>query len=111
MEKETGRISINNAISCGFIINELVSNAIQHAITNYHEGMISINIGSSKKNHVITIHNDGIGFPKNIDFYNPSSFGLKLVHMLVKQLKGTISMERKNGSTFIVRFPKEKGVV
>jgi two-component sensor histidine kinase len=105
------RISINKAISCGLIVNELVSNAIQHALRDIENGSVRIEVHSSEDNHVIRISDNGQGFPDHIDFYHPTSLGLKLVHMLIQQLKGSISMKCKNGSIFTLTFPREKGVM
>ncbi len=100
-------IDFKKAISCGLIINELVSNAIKHAFTDQEKGIIQINISSSKTHHIISIQDNGKGFPKNIDFYHSTSLGLQLIHMLVNQLKGQIRMKNEGGSTVIVRFPKK----
>ena len=52
----------------------------------------------------LTVKDNGIGFPDELDFRNTETLGLQLVTDLVKQLKGTIQMSRDKGTTFLIRF-------
>ncbi len=76
------------------IINELLSNIMEHAFKNMNDGIIKVS-ASIKRNHVsMIVEDNGIGIPKSVDFENSTGVGLKLIGMLVKQIGGTIRIER-----------------
>lgn len=102
-------ISFKKAISCGLIINELVSNAIQHAFPQQRKGIITINITSSKKDHLISIKDNGIGFSKSFDPQQNQTLGLQLVNMLIQQLKGHIEITNEEGAHISLTIPRNNG--
>ena len=88
------------------MINELVSNALKHAFTPGMGGLIRIEMKrDAEKRYHLTVHDNGTGFPDEVDYRNVSSLGLQLVNTLVEQLKGKISLEKKTGTTFMIIFP------
>jgi len=101
-------IDINRAIPCGLIVNELVSNSLKYAFLGGREGgegEISIKFYSNKQGKItLVVSDNGVGFPEDIDFRNPESFGMQVVNDLVEQLGGTIELDRKGGTTFKVKF-------
>ncbi|MEH1801277.1 MAG: PAS domain S-box protein [Nostoc sp.] len=107
LETDIDSVSLNvdQAIACGLVINELISNALKHAFPNQQVGTISIalrNIGNSIE---MTIRDNGIGLPENLDWRNTDSLGLSLVYDLVtEQLEGNITLERNHGTGFKIQF-------
>ncbi|MGD0235794.1 MAG: histidine kinase dimerization/phosphoacceptor domain -containing protein [Syntrophorhabdales bacterium] len=98
-------LGITEAIPCGLIINELVSNGLKHAFPKGGEGEITIQMQKQDTNRIVLIVSDsGIGFPKDVDIRNSPSLGLTLVNSLVEQLDGTIELDRRGGTTFTIRF-------
>jgi two-component sensor histidine kinase len=98
-------LGITEAIPCGLIINELVSNVLKHAFPKGKGGEITIQLTRESPNHTTLIVSDnGIGFPEHVDFRNASSLGLTLVNSLVQQLDGSIELDRRGGSTFTITF-------
>jgi len=98
-------LDIETAIPCGLMINELVSNALEHAFPEGRSGKISIAFHADKKGtFTLSISDDGIGFPKDVDFPTSGSMGLQLVCMLVEQLEGTIELDRSGGTKFTITF-------
>ncbi|HED06480.1 MAG TPA: PAS domain S-box protein, partial [Ignavibacteria bacterium] len=90
-------LGVDTAILCGLIINELISNSLKHAFPNGKKGEIFIGLSKDAGNRFILIVKDnGIGFPKEIDFRNTESLGLQLVTTLTDQLGGTVELN-KNG--------------
>ncbi len=99
-------LDIDAAIPCGLIINELVSNSLKHAFP-YDKGRIKIFFRSIDDNIELVVSDNGVGIPDTIDFRTTESLGLHLVTILVEdQLKGTISLDRSNGTTFKITFKK-----
>jgi PAS domain S-box-containing protein len=98
-------LDINTAIPCGLIINELVSNSLNHAFPDGRGGKLVIELRSHKDKHCsLIISDNGIGFPEDIDFRNTESLGMQLVITLVEQLDGTIELDRSKGTEFRIRF-------
>ncbi|MDP8965980.1 MAG: PAS domain-containing protein, partial [Cyanobacteriota bacterium] len=98
-------LSIDTAIPCGLIINELVSNALKYAFPNQARGIISITLNSEEDNYyTLTIRDNGIGLPHNFDFNTVESLGLQLVKILASQLEGTVQVDGHFGTEFHLRF-------
>jgi len=98
-------LGVNTAVPCGLIINELVSNSLKHAFPNGKEGEIRVALRSDNANKFALIVSDnGVGFPKDLDFRNTETLGLQLVTTLVKQLGGTIELDRSGGTEFKITF-------
>jgi len=98
-------LDINTAIPCGLIINELVSNSLKHAFPGGKEGEVYINLYSDKDNkYTLMVSDNGVGFPKDLDYRKTDSFGIQLVNMLIEQLNGSINLERRVGTKFTIEF-------
>ncbi|MCI0716804.1 MAG: ATP-binding protein, partial [Chlorobi bacterium] len=99
------KLSIDIAIPCGLIINELVTNALKYAFPNGKSGKVEIELSNIHNNHYeLVVKDNGVGFPHNIDFKNTSSLGLQLVNTLVGQIDGEIEMENHAGTAYRIRF-------
>ena len=104
--------SLSQAIPCGLIINELVTNALKHglkcvrSIGGQAMGELSIAIRRANQTLSISVGNDGIPFPSEIDIHHPFSAGLQLVKSLVEQLEGKLTLERTRGTVFTFSFPE-----
>ena len=102
-------LDINTAIPCGLIINELVTNSIKYAFPNERYGTITVNLYSYHEDeYVLTISDDGIGLPEDIDLKNTATLGLRLVYNLINQLEGSIELNKTNGALFKIAFSKLK---
>ncbi len=98
-------LSINDAIPCGLIINELISNALKHAFPEGEKGEITIDFYSNEDNRLTLVVSDtGIGLPEDIDISDAKTLGLQLISDLVDQLKGTLEIERDGGTAFRITF-------
>ena len=95
---------IDTAIPLGLIINEIVSNSLKHAFTD-HKGEIIVEIVPDVDGqYMLTIRDNGIGFPEDLDFMNTDSLGMQLVVSLVEQIEGSIELVRGNGTEFRIKF-------
>jgi PAS domain S-box-containing protein len=98
---------VNTAITCGLIINELISNALKYAFVEGAAGEIRINFQSSDRGKLILVVSDnGIGLPENFELQKTESLGLQIVQALTNQLQGEIEIERNNGTEFRITFPE-----
>ena len=102
-------LGINEAIACGLIINELVSNALKHAFPEGRSGKICISLHVSNSDKLcLMVSDDGVGLPANLDLPHTQSLGLKLVASLTNQLKGELEFSTTTGANFRVTFPAPK---
>lgn len=102
-------LSIDSAIPCGLIINELVSNSIKHAFPEDWKvektpGIRIILSSLGQDTYELIVADNGIGMPVDLDLNNVVSLGLKLVNTLVKQLQGSLELRREGGTEFRIRF-------
>jgi two-component sensor histidine kinase len=98
-------LDTNQAIPCGLILNELLSNCLKHAFPDERAGEIRIELRSDAAPQVTLIVCDtGIGFPAEVDSCHPETLGLQLVHSLTEQLGGRLETEAISGTTFTLTF-------
>jgi PAS domain S-box-containing protein len=102
IDSDSITMSIDNAIPCGIIINELVSNSLKHAFPDGRKGIISISLKQNRKKVTLIVSDDGIGMAPNMDIRKSTSLGLELVNALVQQLNAKITLETNNGTTFTI---------
>jgi PAS domain S-box-containing protein len=104
-------IDINILSPIGIIINELITNAMKHAFPDRDDGIIIVeariedaDIKGQGNNVSIVIQDNGSGLDDSVDIESTAGFGLKLIGLLVKQLRGKISIERGKGTKYIMKF-------
>ena len=100
-------LSIDEAIPCSLIINELVTNAVKYAFTGTGHGEIRIELAETEKGIRLLVKDNGVGFPPELNFRETETLGLQLVTMLVKQLDGTIEQSVDSGTKYTMQFGKK----
>jgi len=101
-------LDITIAIPCGLIINELITNALKYGFPDDKQGVIKVSmnkIDNGKLN--LTVLNNGVDLPEDFDMTNLSSFGMRLVDILIDQLGAELNIERKNGVAFSITFEND----
>jgi len=97
-------IDINKAVPLGLILNELITNALKHAFPDDREGKVKIKFNKKGSSYNLIISDNGIGFPKDLDFRKAESMGLILITSLVNQIDGEIKLDRSKGTSYKIRF-------
>ena len=83
----------------------MVSNAFKHTFPNNNNGNILIKFEfNSKKEMILSVNDDGVGLPENIEISNTQSMGMQLISALAVQLNAKIQVNRNNGTLFELRF-------
>lgn len=110
IDVENITLDINNSVPCGLIINELLMNSLKYAFPNGRQGTIKITFKQKDNNMLqLTISDDGVGFPKDLDIRNTESLGLRLVSNLAEsQLHDEIILNRDSGTEFQINFRQKK---
>ncbi len=105
IEVESVPLNIETAIPCGLLLNELVTNAFKHAFPHNRCGKVHIALHQDATAQLhLTIWDNGIGIQADFDWQNSPSLGLKLVHILSKQLKAKVKFNGTNGTFFRFSF-------
>jgi two-component sensor histidine kinase len=100
---------VDTAIPCGLIINEIVSNSLKYAFPDGKEGKIKITLRLTDGDEIeLTVSDNGISMPDDLDLSNTGSLGLKLVRVLTDQIEGKLEVDRSEGTTFRIRFKRIK---
>ncbi|MCP4537368.1 MAG: PAS domain S-box protein [Chloroflexi bacterium] len=108
-------ISVNKALPCGMIVNELMTNALKYAFPpplsspplGGREHEIRVEFGAHEDAYVLTVGDNGVGLPPALDWHATESLGLKLVNIWATyQLAGTLDVNTRDGTIFAIKFPK-----
>ncbi|NNM19320.1 MAG: sensor histidine kinase [Croceitalea sp.] len=95
------KLSIDTVIPLGLIINETVTNALKYGIPDNVAGEITINLSKKGANtYEMYLGDNGIGFPEDVNPKTSNSLGLKLIHNLARQLRGTIARDTESKGTY-----------
>ena len=105
IDAENISLGIDTAIPCGLVISELVSNALKHTFPD-GKGRIDIKFHRTDENEIeLIVKDNGMSSPDGGDFRNTESLELELATILVEdQLSGNISMEKGEGTEFLIKF-------
>ncbi|MEJ2181900.1 MAG: PAS domain S-box protein [Nitrospirota bacterium] len=97
-------LNIDMMVSCGLIINELITNSLKHAFEDTGAPEIDISLSIDDGRAVLVYADNGTGLPEHIDFHNSDTLGLQIINMLTYQLKGSIEVNASAGTTFTIAF-------
>jgi two-component sensor histidine kinase len=97
-------LNIDTAISLGLIVNELLTNSFKHAFPNNLKGFIEVilheDTDTERRRLQLTIRDNGVGIPQNIDVNSTASLGLRLVKILTQQLRAKLDLSCDKGTSF-----------
>ncbi len=110
IEVEDASLSIETAIPCGLLINELITNSLKYAFPEERKGELKISLRSINEDELeLIVSDDGIGMPEDLDFRTTESFGMDLIRMMAEdQLDGQIELDRTAGTKFNIRIKRQK---
>ena len=98
--------SIEMAVHCGLILNELVTNAIKHAFPDARVGEVTVTLEHDTGTGTVCLRvkDNGVGLPENLDWRQTSSLGLQLVQMLAGQIRTSVQIGPGPGTEFQINF-------
>lgn len=113
----TGRVKLNTdvqkvelgldqAIPCGLILNELLSNALKHAFPGGGEGIIDLRVLLDGSRVSITVADNGVGLPADFHDEHSANLGLQLVQTLTEQIDGRIERKPGKGAQWVLTFDR-----
>jgi two-component sensor histidine kinase len=98
------QVDVDKAIPLGLILNELISNAFKHAYEDQPRPELKIELQLSNEQLHIHLSDNGTGRSSTLNA-EPGSFGLRMVNMLVRQLRGTIVTNTDVGTHYSLQIP------
>ncbi|MCP3922659.1 MAG: hypothetical protein GY714_08750 [Desulfobacterales bacterium] len=104
------KLTINQAVPCGLIINELITNAFKHAFTGSLNVIdISASYIDNKKKIRLVIKDNGSGLPEDFKIDDNISLGMRIISLLVEnQLEGEWHFKNDGGACFTLEWPIEE---
>ncbi len=104
---EQVQLDVEQAIPCGLILNELVTNALKYAFKERSSGLITVTLSQIGNEEIIlAVADDGVGLPDGFNWKKSKSMGLPIVGILARQLDGSVEVESRAGLKVTVRFPQ-----
>jgi PAS domain S-box-containing protein len=100
-------LSIEKAVPCGLILNELAGNALKHAFPSGCDGEVTVSMERhpSADTACLRVRDNGVGLPAGMDWRHTRSLGLRLVRILAVQLHGTVDTGIGPGAELRITFP------
>jgi PAS domain S-box-containing protein len=105
LDSEDAILSVDRAIPAGLIVNELVSNALEHAFPDERDGVITVAFSTSEDHGCLRISDNGVGVDDTDAMERDQTLGLRLVKGLVRQLRGNMEINGSGGLTYTINFP------
>jgi len=105
LDLESILLSVDTAIPCGLLVNELVTNALKHGLAGREVLRLAVRARREQDRVLLRVADDGPGFPAHLDFRNTESLGMQLVVHLAEQLQGVLELEPGPGCAFSLSFP------
>ncbi len=107
---DTVRVSMDQATPCGLLVNELLTNCLQHAFPDGRSGQVALGLRKISDDGMLclSIADNGIGIAAEIFQMKRKSLGMQLVHDLARQLKGTLECQTTNGTSYQIRFKADE---
>lgn len=99
---------LDQAIPCGLLVNELITNALKYAWKQGEKGTITITLYQVKSIIHLNIFDDGVGLPFNFHEKKVETLGLQLVETLIEQLDGELDVQNENGTKYFIKFENIK---
>ena len=97
-------LEVTNAIPCGLILNELITNSLKHSVENKKPVLTIGLFRRPDKMYELSVEDNGKEFPVDFSFENAKTLGLQLVFSLTQQLHGEIEIIRNGGTTIKIVF-------
>jgi two-component system CheB/CheR fusion protein len=107
IDSEPVWLEITQAVPCGLLVNELLTNGLKHAFPDARPGQLRVSFRCSEDQCVLDVADNGVGLPETISLQNASSMGFQLLNLLVQQLKGTLHIDRSSGTRFTIVFMRK----
>jgi two-component system, sensor histidine kinase PdtaS len=102
-------VTVEKAIPCGLILNELITNALKYAYPLGSGGTLRVEFKRMDEGRLrLAVADDGVGLPPGLNLKETKTLGLRIVGLLVRQLDGELRVTNDAGTLVEVIFPVER---
>ena len=100
-------LGLDQAIPCGLILNELITNSLKHGFATNRCGTIAVGLTTLSDGRLeLSVADSGAGLPVDFDMLHSSTLGIQLIVSLAAQLGGELEYSQgEPGLVVRVRFP------
>lgn len=107
LEFDEQDFGLDRIVNCGLILNEAVTNCLQHAFNDRDHGEILVALRDRERTYELVVEDDGSGIPEDADLTDLDSLGFELIQSIAEtDLNGTVQVQRDDGTRLVVSFPK-----
>jgi two-component sensor histidine kinase len=105
-EIEDVEIPTRTAMQLGLILNELATNAMKYGFRPGEKPRFKVgfHVDAGNGQWVLEVSNSGAPFPEDVSLKDPQTLGLQLITASVKQLDGTMEVDRSPRPVFTIRI-------
>jgi PAS domain S-box-containing protein len=104
VESDEVLLPIEDALPCGMLLCELVTNVLKYAFPGRSSGLARVRIARRGNEIELSVSDNGVGLPASVTPASGGAFGWELVRMLALQLAAAIEVENSGGACVRVRF-------
>lgn len=99
-------LDVDQAISLGLIVNELITNSLKYAFPDGRRGMIWIVLKRTTAGEVeLTVSDNGVGQDAAAALDSSTAFGTELIAMMAQKLRATLQRpEGAEGAGYVTRL-------
>lgn len=97
-------LALEQAIPCGLLATEILTNSIKHAFPDHQKGKVTLALTQSENRITLEIGDNGIGLPASIELGQGNSLGMQLIPAFISQLGAQIELNRHQGTLYSIHF-------
>ncbi|WP_245433060.1 histidine kinase dimerization/phosphoacceptor domain -containing protein [Rhizobium sp. L43] len=108
MKVDTWPVSVNVAMPAGLVINELLTNTLKHAFVGRDGGEITLRCVVSDTGCRITVADNGIGLPLDVNWPHPGKLSAMIVQSLKQNARAEVEVTSSpdTGMSVSLVFPR-----
>ncbi|HOZ86157.1 MAG TPA: sensor histidine kinase [Bacteroidia bacterium] len=106
ISSQGSRLTIDNAVPLGLLINEMLTNAYKHAFPEDAKGEITVTLVEHEQTFTLAISDNGIGLPTDFDSTERKTLGMELIYILAEQLDSQLTIENVSGTMYTLQIKK-----
>ncbi len=97
-------LPVKEAVTCGSLINELITNATKHAFVQQERGNVWVEVTQKNGDIKILVADDGVGLPDDFSLQSDNSLGVNLINTFARQLNADLSYESGERTEFKIAY-------
>lgn len=103
-------LGIDQAIPCGLLLNEFISNSLKHAFSNEETGELSISLSIDGDLITLVFSDNGCGLPSSFQLVDQKSLGFEIIRTLSSQLNAELSVTTSSPTKFTLKFLRSASI-